>query len=82
MKSTLPFKYKMATEAWEFELIHRLNHQTFVEEIPQHAAHPDGRLVDKFHSENAYLICLEGRVLAGMMAFRGRRPFSLAVFRP
>jgi hypothetical protein len=33
--------------------------------------------VDKFHSENTYLICLSGNVLAGMLAVRGRRPFSL-----
>lgn len=77
MKSTLPLTFKVATEAWEFELIHRLNHQTFVEEIPQHQPNPAGRLVDKFHPENAYLICLAGHELAGMMAFRARRPFSL-----
>ena len=28
---------KVATEEWEFELIHQLNYRTFVEEIPQHA---------------------------------------------
>src|SRR5713101_2130961 len=35
------------------------------------------RLVDKFHNENTYLICLSGRRLAGMLAVRGKRPFSL-----
>ena len=35
------------------------------------------RLVDKFHPENTYLICLSGRKLAGMLAARGNRPFSL-----
>ena len=35
------------------------------------------RLVDKFHAENTYLICLSGRKLAGMLAVRGNRPFSL-----
>jgi GNAT superfamily N-acetyltransferase len=77
MKSTLPLQFKVSSEAWEFELIHRLNHQTFAEEIPQHQPTPERRLVDKFHPENAYLICLTGRELAGMLAFRGRRPFSL-----
>jgi len=67
----------MATEDWEFEAIHRLNYQTFVEEIPQHAPNPDGRLVDRFHAENHYVIALQGRQLAGMLALRWHRPFSL-----
>ena len=33
--------------------------------------------MDKFHAENTYLICLSGRRLAGMLAVRGNRPFSL-----
>jgi hypothetical protein len=70
-------QFKIATDDWEFELIHQLNHRTFVEEIPQHQRNPNGRLVDRFHAENTYLICLCGRELAGMMALRGRRPFSL-----
>ena len=69
--------FKTATEDWEFEAIHRLNYKTFVEEIPQHQASPAQRLVDKFHTENTYLICLSGRKLAGMLAVRGNRPFSL-----
>ena len=69
--------FKFADEDWEFEQIHRLNYRTFVEEIPQHQASPTHRLVDKFHSENTYLICLSGRKLAGMLAARGNRPFSL-----
>jgi len=72
-----PLVFKFATEDWEFEQIHRLNYRTFVEEIPQHQASPMHRLVDKFHAENTYLICLSGRKLAGMLAVRGHRPFSL-----
>ncbi len=69
--------FKIATTPDEFEQIHRLNHQTFAEEIPQHASSPEGRLVDKFHAENTYLIGVrDGRVIA-MMAIRRRRPFSL-----
>src|SRR6266576_6076798 len=77
MSSRSPVVFKSATEGWEFEEIHRLNYKTFVEEIPQHKAQPTDRLVDKFHSENTYLICLSGRKLAGMLAVRGNRPFSL-----
>ncbi|MGH7995968.1 MAG: aminotransferase class V-fold PLP-dependent enzyme [Opitutaceae bacterium] len=70
-------RFKIATTCDEFEQIHRLNYQTFVEEIPQHARNPVGRLVDKFHAENTYIVGLrDGRVIA-MIAVRRRRPFSL-----
>src|SRR5512137_3205760 len=77
MSSRPPLVFKFASEDWEFEQIHRLNYKTFVEEIPQHQASPTHRLVDKFHAENTYLICLSGQKLAGMLAVRGNRPFSL-----
>ena len=69
--------FKFATEDWEFEQIHRLNYRTFVEEIPQHQPSTAQRLVDKFHPENTYLICLNDQKLVGMLAVRGNRPFSL-----
>jgi len=77
MSSRPPLVFKFASEDWEFEEIHRLNYKTFVEEIPQHKASPTQRLMDKFHAENTYLICLCGRKLAGMLAVRSNRPFSL-----
>lgn len=70
-------KFKIATEDWEFAQIHHLNYTTFVEEIPQHGANPDHALVDKFHRENTYIICLDRDRVVGMIAVRGRRPFSL-----
>ena len=72
-----PLVFKVATEDWEFEQIHRLNYRTFVEEIPQHQPSAAQRLVDKFHAENTYLICLGNQKLVGMLAVRGQRPFSL-----
>jgi aspartate aminotransferase-like enzyme/predicted N-acetyltransferase YhbS len=66
-----------AARADEFEQIFRLNHQTFVTEIPQHPARDDGRLVDRFHAENEYVICKDGDEVVGMIALRARRPFSL-----
>lgn len=69
--------FKIAALPEEFEQIHRLNYKTFVEEIPQHHRNDERRLVDKFHDENTYLICLENGHLLGMMAMRDRRPFSL-----
>jgi aspartate aminotransferase-like enzyme len=69
--------FKIASEPWEFEAVHHLNYKTFVEEIPQHERNPEQRLVDKFHAENTYAICLYGKELVGMVAGRTKRPFSL-----
>jgi aspartate aminotransferase-like enzyme/GNAT superfamily N-acetyltransferase len=69
--------YKLASTAEEFEAIHHLNYLSFVEEISQHATNPYKRLVDQFHDENTYAICLEGSKLVGMVAGRSKRPFSL-----
>lgn len=69
--------FKVATEPDEFEQIHRLNYRTFVEEIPQHHANPEGRLVDKFHEQNTYIICLHDKQVVGMVCVRDKRPFSL-----
>jgi len=71
------YLYKLAREPWEFEQIHKLNYQTFVDEIPQHKVNPDGKLIDKFHHENTYIICIKNKELIGMVAVRDRRPFSL-----
>ena len=75
MKLTL--RFKVASEPSEFEQIHELNYKTFVEEIPQHKRNEPHILIDKFHSENSYLICLHDDQLVGMVAVRGKRPFSL-----
>ena len=77
MSARSPLVFKVASEDWEFEQIHRLNYRTFVEEIPQHQPSTTQRLVDKFHAQNTYLICLCDQKLAGMLAVRGDRPFSL-----
>lgn len=70
-------RFKLASEESELEQVHRLNHATFAEEIPQHAADPTGLLVDRFHDENTYVIALDGDRVVGMVALRGKRPFSL-----
>ena len=77
MSTRPPLVFKFATEDWEFEQIHQLNYRTFAEEIPQHQKSAGQRLVDKFHAENTYLICLCDQKLVGMLAVRGNRPFSL-----
>jgi hypothetical protein len=70
-------RFKVATEAAEFDQIHALNYRTFAEEIPQHPPNPERRLVDRFHAENTYLVCVAEERLLGMLAVRGKRPFSL-----
>lgn len=69
--------FKIASEPFEFEQIHRLNYKTFVDEIPQHPANQQQVLIDRFHEQNTYAVCLRGRELVGMMALRCQRPFSL-----
>jgi aspartate aminotransferase-like enzyme/ribosomal protein S18 acetylase RimI-like enzyme len=69
--------YKIADTPMEYEAIHLLNHRTFVEEIPQHHADPQGRLVDRFHTQNTYAVCLDEGTVVGMVAGRSARPFSL-----
>ncbi len=71
------FVFKVAAEPWEFQQVHRLNYVTFVEEVPQHPANDREVLVDDFHDENTYFVCLRRRHLAGMVAVRSKRPFSL-----
>jgi len=69
--------FKFATEQWEFEQIHRLNYKAFVEELPQHFPNPEKILVDRFHEENTYIVCVSNNTIIGMLAVRGERPFSL-----
>ena len=71
------YVFKVASEPWELEEIFRLNYETFVEELPQHETNPSRRLIDQFHDENTYFICVRGTELAGMIAVRDKRPFSL-----
>ncbi len=64
-----PLIYKIATEPHEFELIYRLNYRTFVEEIPQHSANREKRLIDRFHEENTYIVCMNGAELLGWLPY-------------
>lgn len=68
--------YRVATEPWELEQVHRLNRATFAGEIPQHRVEGE-LLVDRFDAENSYVVAVEGERVLGMLAVRDRRPFSL-----
>lgn len=69
--------FTVASEEWQFRQIHQLNRRAFVDEIPQHAPREGATLVDKFHAENTYIVCLAGDRVLGMVAVRDTRPFSL-----
>ena len=71
------FIIKIASESWEFDAIHALNYRTFVEEISQHASNESRMLIDKFHKQNTYVICVRNYKLLGMLAICDKRPFSL-----
>ncbi|MGD8484541.1 MAG: aminotransferase class V-fold PLP-dependent enzyme, partial [Thioalkalispiraceae bacterium] len=70
-------EFRIASQNWEFQQIHELNYQTFVEEIPQHDQNRKKMLVDKFHEQNTYIICVRHDQVIGMLALRDQRPFSL-----
>lgn len=73
----MSFIYKIANQPTEFDQIKQLNYRTFVEEIPQHEKNDSHTLVDKFHDENTYIICLKDERVIGMICVRSNRPFSL-----
>ncbi len=75
--SATEISYHVATTAAEFEAIHRLNYRAFVEEIPQHPPNAERRLVDRFHSQNVYVIAKAGAEIIGMVCLRGERPYSM-----
>ncbi len=57
--------------------IRRLNYATFVEEIPQHPPNVERLLIDKWESENRYVVGRDGDRIVAMIAMRLTRPFSL-----
>lgn len=69
--------FKLADAPHEHAQIHALSYRAFVEEIPQHRPNEARLHVDRFHDENVYAISLAGERVVGMLAVRGRRPFSL-----
>lgn len=77
MNARAALTFKIASEQSEFDQIHKLNYQTFVKEIEQHEVSESEILIDKFHKENTYIVCLKASKLVGMTAVRDKRPFSL-----
>lgn len=72
------YTLKVAGTPDDFRQIHRLNYQTFVREIPQHADPGNGKLVDKFHKKNLYILAKRAGRVVGMVAVHDEPPFSVA----
>ena len=74
----LRYQFKAAETSEEFEQIFRLNHATFASELAQYVEVASGRLVDKFHAKNTYIVAVFGREVVGMVCAHGEPPFSVA----
>ncbi len=72
------YSFKKADTEAEFDSIHRLNYQTFVQEIQQYADTGQDQLVDKFHDKNMYFIAKRDGEVVGMVAVHDEPPFSVA----
>ena len=72
------FVFKRADTVEEFDQIHLLNHETFVEEVGQYEDDGNGYRVDKFDHKNVYLVCKLNGDTVGMLAVHDQPPFSVA----
>ncbi len=72
------YHFKKAETSEELEQVFRLNHDVFAGELRQHHPSDEGRLVDKFHEKNLYLIALEDERVIGMLTTHDEPPFSVA----
>ncbi len=69
--------YRKAETEHDYELLRRLNHAAFAEELGQHETRPDGLLEDRFEAKSRYLLALDGERLAAMICWSMERPFSV-----
>jgi aspartate aminotransferase-like enzyme len=69
--------FKEATTNDEIVQLHRLNHQTFAEELRQYPSNETGVLIDRYHAKNRYFIAVEQGCVCGMISVNGDAPFSI-----
>ncbi|MFE5007955.1 aminotransferase class I/II-fold pyridoxal phosphate-dependent enzyme [Streptomyces sp. NPDC056696] len=62
-----PLSLRPAT-ADDLSWIHELRHRVYAEELGQHAANAEGRLVDGLDGDNVYLVAARGPVCAGFVS--------------
>lgn len=70
------YSFRLARLPEEHEQISQLLHRTFVLEVGQDADTGTGRLIDKFHHKNTYLVAVHRRRICGMVAMHSQPPFS------
>lgn len=73
----MSYEFREAASESEFEQIHRLNHRAFADELGQHPASPDGRLVDARETTSRHFVALNGERVVGMVCASTARPFSV-----
>jgi aspartate aminotransferase-like enzyme len=69
--------FKEATANDEIVQLHRLNYQTFSEELRQYERNETGVLIDRFHAGNRYFVAVEGHRVRGMISINSNKPFSI-----
>lgn len=74
----LRYRFKRAETQDEFDQLFRLNHATFAGELEQYPALESGRLVDKFHDKNLYIIALVKSEVVGMISLHTEPPYSVS----
>jgi len=72
------YTFKLAETLDEQNQIECLLHQTFVLEIRQDDDTGIGRLIDKFHHKNKYIVAKEKGQVCGVVAAHDQPPFSAA----
>lgn len=73
----MPYVFKVAETAEEYDQIRRLNHRVFAEEVRQHPPTADGRLIDSREAISRFFIALVGNRVVGMVCTCPQRPFSV-----
>jgi hypothetical protein len=70
------YSFRPAQSPEEHEQILQLLHRTFVLEVRQDADMGTGRLIDKFHHKNTYIVAVHQRRICGIVAVHDKPPFS------
>src|SRR5258708_38281109 len=71
-------RFEHAQTEGDFEQIFRLTNQIFAGELHQYSPDSSGRLIDKFHHKNLYVVARRDEEVIGMIALHDQPPFSVA----
>ncbi len=70
------YSFRLAQLPEEEDQILQLLHRTFVLEVRQDADTGTGRLIDKFHDKNTYIVAVHQCRICGVVAVHDQPPFS------